>query len=123
MPASVRNVIAWGLQIVLAFFFIKAGYDKFANLDRTVGFFGGIGLPGWMVYVIGGAELLGGIGLLIPQTVRLAAIGLVLVMVGALVMHATAIPGGIGGGGLAAALLVGLVLVLLLRRRAPRRAA
>ena len=111
----VRNVIAWVLQLILAVLFIKSGFDKLSHFDGTAKFFGGIGLPGWMAYVIGGAELLGGIGLLVPRTVRPAAIGLLLVMVGALVMHATKIPGGIGGGGFALALLVGLVAVLLLR--------
>ena len=119
MSFSARNVIAWVLQIVLALAFIKAGYDKFANLDRTVGFFSGMGLPGWMAHVIGGAEILGGIGLLIPATVRPAALGLVLVMAGALVMHATKIPGGIGGGGFALVLLVGLGVLLARRRPAP----
>ena len=113
---SIRTVIAWVLQVVLAVVFIKAGFDKFSHFARTVKFFGGIDLPSWMVYVIGGAELLGGIGLLVPQTVRPAAIGLLLVMGGALVMHATKIPGGINGGAFALALLVGLVAVLLLRR-------
>ena len=119
MSPSVRNIIAWILQVLLALAFIKSGFDKLSHGPETAKMFGSLGLPEWFAYFIGGAELLGGIGLLIPQTVRLAATGLVLVMVGALVMHATAIPGGIGGGGFAAALLLGLMMVLLLRRRGP----
>lgn len=117
---SARPVIAWVLQLLLAVLFIKSGFDKLRHLEGTVQFFGGIGLPSWMAYVVGGAELLGGIGLLVPQTVRPAAIGLILLMVGALVMHATKIPGGIGGGGFALVLLVGLAAVLVLRRPARR---
>jgi uncharacterized membrane protein YphA (DoxX/SURF4 family) len=116
MSPSVRNVISWILQILLAIVFIKSGFDKLSNLSQTVGMFSGLGLPGWMAYLVGGGELLGGIGLLIPQTVRLAAIGLIVIMIGALVMHATKIPGGIAGGAFAGALLLGLVIVLLLRR-------
>jgi len=118
MSLSVRNVIAWILQILLAIIFIKSGFGKLSDLPGTTKMFGGLGLPGFMAYVIGGAELLGGIGLLIPQTVRPAAIGLILVMLGALFMHATKIPGGIGGGAFAAALLLGLIIVLVLRRPA-----
>lgn len=118
MSPSARNIIAWILQILLAIVFIKYGFSKLSDLPGTMKMFGSLGLPGWMAYLIGGAELLGGIGLLLPQTVRPAAIGLILVMLGALVMHATKIPGGIGGGAFAGALLLGLVIVLLLRRPA-----
>ena len=80
--------------------------------------FGGLGLPAVLGTVVGAAELLGGIGLLIPRTVRPAAIGLIIIMIGALVMHATKIPGGIAGGAFAGALLLGLIVVALLHRPA-----
>ena len=80
--------------------------------------FGGLGLPAVLGTVVGAAELLGGIGLLIPRTVRPAAIGLIIIMIGALVMHATKIPGGIAGGVFAGALLLSLIVVALLRRPA-----
>lgn len=60
--------------------------------------FSSIGLPGALAYVVAGAEVLGGIGLLVPRFTRLAAMGLVLVMVGAVSMHATKIPGGLANG-------------------------
>ena len=63
------------------------------------------------------AELLGGIGLLIPRTVRPAALGLIVIMIGAVVMHATKIPGGLAGGTAAIVCLVLLVVVFLLRSR------
>ena len=118
MSPSVRNIIAWILQVILAILFIKAGFDKLRDVDGVTKMFEGLGLPGVLGVVVGAAELLGGIGLLIPRTVRPAAIGLIVIMVGALVMHATKIPGGIAGGAFAGALLLGLVAVLLLRRPA-----
>lgn len=118
MSPSVRNIIAWILQVILAILFIKAGFDKLSNLDGTTKMFVGLGLPSVLAVVVGGAELLGGIGLLIPRTVRPAAIGLIIIMIGAVVMHATKIPGGIAGGAFAGALLLALVVVLLLRRPA-----
>ena len=51
---------------------------------------------------------------------RPAALGLVLVMLGALFMHATKIPGGLAGGGFAAAMLALLLVVLWLRRPVAR---
>jgi uncharacterized membrane protein len=51
-------------------------------------------LPAWLHYLSGGAEILGGIGLILPGLAKiqtrltpLAAAGLVLVMLGAMVYH------------------------------------
>ena len=74
------------------------------------------GLPGFLAYVVAGAEVLGGIGLLIPRFVRPAALGLMIIMIGAVVMHATKIPGGLGGGVPAIVLLVLLAVVFWLRK-------
>ena len=122
MSPSVRNIIAWILQVLLAIAFIKSGFDKLSNLDGTMKMFSGLGMPAWFGALIGGAELLGGIGLLIPRTVRLAALGLIVIMIGAVVLHATKIPGGIAGGTAAMVLLVLLVVVYLLRSRPAVRA-
>ncbi|GAA4030918.1 hypothetical protein GCM10022409_13940 [Hymenobacter glaciei] len=117
MSPSVRNIIAWILQALLAAFFIYGGSKKLLNLDGTMTMFGQLGLPGWFGGFIGVAELLGGIGLLIPRTVRLAAIGLIIIMLGAVFMHATKIPGGLANGVPAIVSLVLLVVVLVLRSR------
>ncbi len=119
MPANVRNIIAWILQVIIGLMFIKHGFSKLSDLNGTMGMFSGMGFPGWFGGLIGAAELLGGIGLLIPRTVRLAALGLIIIMLGALFMHATRIPGGIAGGTEAIILLVGLIIVYLLRRNTP----
>ena len=119
MPANVHNIIAWVFQVILGLLFIKGGFNKLNAPDKTTQMFGGMGLPGWFAAFIGGAELLGGIGLLIPRTVRLAALGLTTIMAGTIVMHATRIPGGIHGGIPAIMTLVDLIVVYLLRRNTP----
>ena len=48
-----------------------------------------MGLPAWFGYVIGGAEVLGGIGLLIPRLSALAATGIIPIMLGAIYFHLT----------------------------------
>ena len=122
MSPSVRNIIAWLLQALLAAMFIYGGSQKLLNLDGTMTMFGQLGLPGWFGGLIGGAELLGGIGLLVPRTVRPAAMGLIVIMIGAIVMHATKIPGGLAKGGPAIVSLLLLVVVLVLRSRPEARA-
>ena len=119
MSPSVRNIIAWILQVLLAAAFIMSGFNKLNNASETVKMFGSMGLPAWFAYFTGGAELLGGIGLLIPRTVRPAALGLMLIMAGAVVMHIVKIPGGIAKGIPALVLLALLAVVLVLRRSTP----
>ncbi|MBO3269235.1 MULTISPECIES: DoxX family protein [Hymenobacter] len=118
MSASARNIIAWVLQALLALAFIASGARKFMDLPGTVGMFGGLGLPGALAYVVAAAEVLGGIGLLVPRFVRPAALGLIIIMIGAVVLHATKIPGGLAGGVPAIVLLLLLLVVLWLRRPA-----
>ena len=98
MSASLRNTIAWILQVVLGLFFMFAGFNKLRDMATTVAMFGNLGLPNILAYVVGGAELLGGIGLLVPRLTRFAAMGLLIIMIGAVLMHATKIPGGLAGG-------------------------
>lgn len=115
MSASLRNTIAWILQVLLGLFFIFAGFNKLRDLPATINMFGNLGLPSLLAYVVGGAELLGGIGLLVPRLTRLAAIGLLIIMIGAVFLHITKIPGGLAGGIPALVCLVLLAALLWLR--------
>jgi putative oxidoreductase len=120
MASSTRNIIAWILQGLLATAFIASGGNKLLHLPETVAMFTKMGFPAWFPYLIGGAEVLGGIGLLIPRFTRLAAAGLMIIMVGAAATHATVIPGGLLPKGIPAlALLVLLGVVMILRRPTP----
>lgn len=122
MSASTRNIITWVLQGLLGLAFIASGIKKFTDLPGTVGMFGSIGLPGVLAYIVAVAEVLGGIGLLVPRFTRPAAIGLLVIMVGAVGMHATRIPGGLANGVPALVLLALLAAVLWLRRPNPNPA-
>ena len=89
------NRFLWILQIALGLFFLYAGINHFILPD---------GLPSqmdWMYDLSDGqhlaaglAEILGGLGLILPavtgirtELVSLAAVGLILVMIGAVVFH------------------------------------
>ncbi len=117
MTASTRNIVAWILQVLAALAFIGSGANKFAHLADTIKGFSGMGFPSWFAYLIAGAEILGGIGLLVPRFTRLAAVCLMPIMIGAAYLHSTKIPGGLLPHGIPSlVLLVFLVLIVLLRR-------
>ncbi|MGI4835162.1 MAG: DoxX family protein [Janthinobacterium lividum] len=123
MSTSTRNIIAWVLQVLLGLAFIASGGNKFLHLTDTVSMFGSMGIPAFLTYLVAGGEVLGGIGLLLPRFVRPAALGLIIIMIGAVFMHATKIPGGLAKGVPAIVLLALLFVVLALRRPAPARLA
>jgi uncharacterized membrane protein YphA (DoxX/SURF4 family) len=121
---AARNLIAWVLQVVIGLFMIYSGGNKFLHLSDTVGMFDKLGLPAAVAYLVAGGELLGGIGLLVPRLVRPAALGLIVIMLGAAYMHATKIPGGLLPNGFPAlGVLLVLVVILLLRRPVAGRLA
>ena len=118
MSLAVRNTIAWILQVLLGVAFIGAGSYGLLHAAENTKNMTSLGLPGWFSYLISANELLGGIGLLLPRTVRLAALGLVVIMIGAVVLHATKIPSGLANGIPAIVFLVLLVVLFWLRRPA-----
>jgi len=121
---AARNLIAWALRVLIGLFMIYSGADKLLHLTGTVEMFDKLGLPAAVAYLVAGGELLGGIGLLVPRFVRLAALGLIIIMLGAAYMHTTKIPGGLLPHGLPAlSVLLGLVIILLLRRPVASRLA
>ncbi len=91
------NVVAWILQIVLAVAFLAAGGMKLAR-PRPALVGAGMGFAedysDGAVKTIGAVEVLGAIGLILPWLLGvapvltpLAALGLALVMAGAVVVH------------------------------------
>lgn len=107
------------LRLGLGLVFLGHAYAKVFvfTLPGTVAFFEAHGLPGWAAYPVLAVELAGGICLIAGVWVRLAALALLPVMLGALVPHASngwmfTNPG--GGWEYVALLIVALVTQLLL---------
>ncbi len=87
----VMNYALWTVQVLLALLFLFAGGMKLilpikALTDQTP-------LPGFFLRLIGVAEVLGALGLVLPgllkirpDLTRLAAVGLVLIMIGATIL-------------------------------------
>jgi hypothetical protein len=109
------NILLWIVQILLALLFLFAGgtklvipYDKLMEMGSP----NQVMLPALFIKFIGLVELLGGLGLVLPGLLRikkgltpLAAIGLTIVMVGAVIIT-------IAGDGIKLAITPLIVLLL-----------
>lgn len=87
------NIALWIIQALLAALFLFAGGTKLILPIDEMTQQMPIALPGWFLRFIGAAELLGGLGLVLPwltgikpKLTPLAAAGLVIIMIGATVL-------------------------------------
>jgi uncharacterized membrane protein YphA (DoxX/SURF4 family) len=112
----IMNIALWILQILLALLFLFSGGLKLVippEMLKSMGSPNQVQFPGWFIQFIGVVEVLGGLGLLLPALLRirpsltpLAAAGLVIVMIGAVVVT-------IMGPGIRAAIVPFVIGVLL----------
>jgi uncharacterized membrane protein YphA (DoxX/SURF4 family) len=108
---SALNIGLWVVQVLLALLFLWAGGMKLVlPLEKLAG---PVHLPDLFLRFIGVAEVLGGIGLLLPGLLRIrpvltswAAAGLVIIMIGAVGMTF------MGGGSVGMALIPGVTGLL-----------
>ncbi|HTC91886.1 MAG TPA: DoxX family protein [Terriglobales bacterium] len=86
---TVSRVLAWTILISVASLFVMLGLAKFTGQSsiRWAERFAHWGYPMVFRYVVGGLEILGGIGLIAPATTRPAAAVLMVVMAGAFYTH------------------------------------
>jgi uncharacterized membrane protein YphA (DoxX/SURF4 family) len=111
------NIVLWIIQVLLALLFLFAGGTKLVlpiQVLESMGSPNAIHLPGLLMRVIGVCEVLGGLGLILPGLLKikpgltaLAAAGLVIVMIGAVVLT-------VAGDGIGAAVVPFVVLLLLI---------
>lgn len=91
--ASTRAL--WTVQILVGLFFVFASAaPKLLGDGTAVAIFTEIGAGQWFRYLVGVLELLGGIGLLIPRVAGAAALGLVLLLIGATYTQGVVLGGG-----------------------------
>jgi DoxX-like family len=100
----------WSIQILLALLFVFAGGMKLVMSPEQMT--GPVALPVWFLRFIGVAEMLGGLGLILPGLFRIrtsltpvAATGLVVIMIGAIVLTLI--------GGMLGPALISLIVGLL----------
>ena len=109
------NILLWVLQVLLALLFLFAGVSKFLMPADEMA----KNMPSYLsvnfIYFIGVCEILGGIGLIVPWATRImpkltpiAAAGLIIIMIGAVVVTA---PMGLGNA--VVPVIVGILLSLI----------
>ena len=114
------NKMLWGIQWLLAALFVFAGGMKLVLPIQALA--GPVALPGAFLRFIGVAEVLGGIGLVLPGLLRIltfltpvAASGLVVIMTGATVITVV----GMGLGPALLPLVVGTLAAVVAYERSP----
>jgi putative oxidoreductase len=71
-------------RLALAAVFMVHGYQKLANMDMTVGFFGQMGLHPAIAWITALVEFFGGLMMLLGLYTCIAGIGLAVIMLGAI---------------------------------------
>lgn len=110
-PSRTRSAsVLAGLRLLVAAQFAVGGALKLAGAHVMVQMFADIGAGDWLRYLVGAAEVLGAIGLLVTRVSRLAAAGLAILMLGAAAARMTAL-----GGAPVIEILLIAILVLMTR--------
>ena len=89
---SLRKYGLLSAMIIVAVILVPAGGAKLAGVPQMHASFSVLGLPVWFGYFIGACEIAGAIGLFIRRLSALAAIGISIIMLGALYFHAIYTP-------------------------------
>ncbi len=79
-------------SVLVAILLLFAGSAKLAGVPALHSSFAMLGLPVWFGYFIGACEVAGAIGLLIRPLSALAAIGISIIMLGAVYFHVVYTP-------------------------------
>lgn len=104
------NIGSWIIQVVLALLFLMMGGQKLVGGTEAAANFARWGYPGFMAFLIGALEVLGAAGLLIPRLAGLAAIGLIVIMLGAIYTHLSHAEYGMAPVPLVVMVLLGVVV-------------
>ncbi|GED03442.1 DoxX family protein [Bacillus atrophaeus] len=72
------------LRVVTGIIFFVHGLSKFTAMEGTIQFFGSIGLPSFMAYVIAAIELVGGVLVFFGLATRIVGVLFALTLLGAI---------------------------------------
>lgn len=113
-------IVLWVLTVLEALGMGAAGAAKFLNWPLWSGMFESWGYGAWFAAVIGGAEILGALLLLVPRLALYAAGGLAVIMAGALFTTLTK-PNELGWQAAAVHFVILLVIAALRYRQRAQR--
>ena len=123
------NILLWVLQVLLALAFLAHGW-LLLSPPASIAAQMNASLPRWFQLFLGGVEVLGGVGVIVPAVTRIrprlvsyAAAGIMIIMIGATIFHLSR--GELSSAIVTAVLLAMATFVALMRWRllpiVPRR--
>ncbi len=68
-------------RLIIGGIFINAGWMKVTNMDMILGFFGALGIPTFLTYIVAYGELIAGVLLVIGLFTRYAALFVTVVII------------------------------------------
>ncbi len=92
------------IRLAVGIVFVVQGWGKLSNLQGTIGFFAGMGIPAFLAYLISFGEFAGGVAMIAGVWTKWAGFGLAIIMAGA--VYFTWDKGFIGGYALPFVLLL-----------------
>ncbi|MBY9080608.1 DoxX family protein [Paenibacillus sp. HN-1] len=100
------------MRVALGILFLAHGINKLQmGLDSVSGWFSGLGLPGFMAYVVTGIELVGGALLIVGLFTRYVSVLFIAVLIGAIVT--AKLPAGLLGNGQSAGYELDIAFILI----------
>jgi putative oxidoreductase len=69
----INNVSTLAGRVLISFLFIMAGYNKIGGYEGTQGYMESMGVPGWLLPLVIGVELIGGLAVLVGYQTKIAA--------------------------------------------------
>jgi putative oxidoreductase len=87
--AKTTSVLVWIAIALGVLAYAAAGTSKVLGVEQMAQSFTHFHLPLWFMTFIGACEIAGAVGLLIRRLSALAAVGLAIIMIGAIYMHVT----------------------------------
>jgi len=82
-----KVILSWILRILVAIGFLAASLGKLSNNPQVITMFDQWGFPDGFHFVIGALEFIFAVLVLMPKTLKVALIGLFVLMIGALFTH------------------------------------
>lgn len=113
-PTSI-DVAGWAMRLSAGVLFVSVGLGKFETDSQWVRLFAEVGFGDWFRFLTGVLQVLGGLLLFAPQTMRAGAVLTGSTMAGAILVHMFVLDTGIGGAIIPAGLLA-FVAAIAFRR-------
>jgi uncharacterized membrane protein YphA (DoxX/SURF4 family) len=88
---NTQSIMIWILTILLSLVFVAAGTAKLFSVEQVIVSFQLLGMPS-MAIVVGLLEIIGAVALFVPKLRFMAALGLLVIMLGAIGYHLTLDP-------------------------------